>query len=158
MLLAPGLSVHAFAIYGLLADDGAIDLVGLAIDLHRPSHEAPRVGRRPGSPATVLVEGGGHGEQGELLGAGGADGQRLPGSGTPGTTRAHLEPVDAQRPAGAPAITHTDAAVTFALDDRALAPPPARTVAPADTVTGRQAQGRQLRSPGRCHRAEGTAD
>jgi hypothetical protein len=115
------------------------------------------VGRRPGSPAAVLVKGGGHGEQGELLGAGGADGQRLPGSGTPGTTRAHLEPVDGQRPAGAPTITHTDAAVTFALDDRALAPSPARTVAPADTVTRRQAQGRQLRSPGRCHRAEGTA-
>jgi hypothetical protein len=31
MLLAPGLSVHAFAIYGLLGDDGAIDLVALAI-------------------------------------------------------------------------------------------------------------------------------
>jgi hypothetical protein len=31
MLLAPGLSVHAFAIYGVLADDGAVDLVGLAI-------------------------------------------------------------------------------------------------------------------------------
>jgi hypothetical protein len=30
--------VHAFAIYGLLADDRAIDLVGLAIDLHGPSH------------------------------------------------------------------------------------------------------------------------
>jgi hypothetical protein len=38
MLLAPGLSVHAFTISGLLADDGAIDLVGLAIDLHGPSH------------------------------------------------------------------------------------------------------------------------
>jgi hypothetical protein len=38
MLLAAGLSVHAFAIYGLLADDGAIDLVGLAIDVYGPSH------------------------------------------------------------------------------------------------------------------------
>jgi hypothetical protein len=38
MLLAPGLAVHAFAIYGLLADDEAIDLVGLAIDVHGPSH------------------------------------------------------------------------------------------------------------------------
>jgi hypothetical protein len=38
VLLAPGLSVHAVAVYGLLADDGAVDLVGLAIDLHSPSH------------------------------------------------------------------------------------------------------------------------
>jgi hypothetical protein len=38
VLLAPGLSVHAFAIYGPLAHDGAIDLVGPAIDLHGPSH------------------------------------------------------------------------------------------------------------------------
>jgi hypothetical protein len=37
MLLAPGLSVHAFAVHGLLADDGSIDLVGLAIDLHGPA-------------------------------------------------------------------------------------------------------------------------
>ena len=33
MLIARGLLVHAFVVYGLLTDDGFVDLIGIAIDL-----------------------------------------------------------------------------------------------------------------------------
>lgn len=36
MLIAPGLLVRAFVVYGLLADDGFVDLIGIAIDLREP--------------------------------------------------------------------------------------------------------------------------
>ena len=32
MLIVPGLMVHAVAVYGVLTDDDAVDLIGIAID------------------------------------------------------------------------------------------------------------------------------
>jgi hypothetical protein len=37
MLIARGLLVHAFVVYGLLADDGSVDLIGIAIDRRGPT-------------------------------------------------------------------------------------------------------------------------
>jgi hypothetical protein len=39
MLLAPGILVYAFVVYGVLADDGAIDVIGISIDTRQPPGE-----------------------------------------------------------------------------------------------------------------------
>jgi hypothetical protein len=37
MLLAPGILVHAYVVYGLLAPDGAVDLISISIDPRQPT-------------------------------------------------------------------------------------------------------------------------
>lgn len=39
MLLAPRILMHAFVVYGVLADDGAVDLIGITIDPRQPPND-----------------------------------------------------------------------------------------------------------------------